>query len=249
MPRFFVPDTGFSENVVTITGSDAHHISFALRMAVGEEITVCDMRGGVHRCLLRALDGEKVLAEVIETVTESTESPLKIHLFQAYPKADKLEFIVQKAVELGVYEITPFESERVIKRPKADKIAHITERQNKIAEEAAKQCGRAVLPHVNAPVSFGEMLKRAKEYPLCLFCYEGDGTLPLGKILKEKFSGDARPDSISVVIGSEGGFSQSEAKRCADAGMIMTGLGKRILRTETASGFVLASIVCFSELF
>lgn len=244
MPRFFVPDTGFSENVVTITGSDAHHISFALRMAAGEEITVCDMRGGVHRCLLRTLDGEKVLAEVIETVTESTESPLKIHLFQAYPKADKLEFIVQKAVELGVYEITPFESERVIKRPKADKIAHITERQNKIAEEAAKQCGRAVLPHVNAPVSFGEMLKRAKEYPLCLFCYEGDDT----RSLKEICAAHPEVKEIAVVIGSEGGFSVGEAQAAREAGFAMAGLGKRILRCETASLYALSALSCFYEL-
>jgi 16S rRNA (uracil1498-N3)-methyltransferase len=95
------------------------------------------------------------------------------------------------------------------------------------------------------------MIKLASDSDVCLFCYEGDGTVPLGQILRDNFAGNSEvpPRSISVVIGSEGGFSKGEAKRCEDAGKIMTGLGKRILRTETASGFVLASIVCFSELF
>ena len=244
MPRFFVPDTGFSDRTVTILGDDAHHISFALRMAVGEEITVCDMKGGVHRCILKALNGESVVAEILESVSSSTESPVKIHLFQAYPKSDKLEFIIQKAVELGVCEITPFESERVIKRPKADKLEHLTERQNKIAKEAAKQCGRAVLPRVNTPVSFEEMLKQASLFPLCLFCYEGDGTRSLKEICTAR--GDVR--EIALVIGSEGGFSTAEAARAREVGLMMTGLGKRILRCETAPIYALSAISCLYEL-
>ena len=120
-----------------------------------------------------------------------------------------------------------------------------------ISESAAKQCGRSSIPEVKRSVRFDEMLKEAAKSDLCLFCYEGDGTKPLGQILKEHLLSESidRPRTISIVIGSEGGFSLGEAKHCEDAGMIMTGLGKRILRTETASGFVLASIVCFSELF
>lgn len=244
MPRFFVPDSGFSGDTVTVTGSDAHHISFALRMAAGEEITVCDMKGQTHICRLEALDGETVRAKILETAASENESPVKIHLFQAYPKSDKLEFIVQKAVELGACEITPFESERCIKRPKADKIAHVTERQNKIAAEAAKQCGRSVLPHVNAPVSFSEMLRLASALPLCLFCYEGEGTRSLKEICAE------HPEirELALVIGSEGGFSAKEAEEAREAGMQMTGLGKRILRCETAPVFALAAICCLYEL-
>ncbi len=244
MPRFFVPDSGFSENTVTITGSDAHHISFALRMAAGDRITVCDMKGQTHLCRLEALDGETVRAVILETVPSENESPVSIHLFQAYPKADKLELIVQKAVELGVARITPFESERCIKRPKADKIAHITERQNKIAAEAAKQCGRSVLPVVHTPISFEEMVKEASRYPLCLFCYEGEGTRSLKEICAEH--PDAR--EIALVIGSEGGFSAKEAQAAKDARMQMTGLGKRILRCETAPLFALSAISCLYEL-
>ena len=244
MPRFFVPDSGFSNFDVTIVGTDAHHISYALRMAAGEEITVCDMQGRTHRCVLEALDGETVRAKIIETVVSDTESPVKLHLFQAYPKSDKLEFIVQKAVELGVCEITPFESERCIKRPKADKIAHVTERQNKIAAEAAKQCGRSVLPHVNEPISFAQMLTQASAYPLCLFCYEGDGTRSLREICAEF----PNVREIALVVGSEGGFSAGEAEAAKNIGLCMTGLGKRILRCETAPIYALSAISCLYEL-
>jgi len=244
MPRFFVPDSGFSGENVTITGTDAHHISFALRMAAGEEITVCDMKGQTHRCVLSVLDGETVQAKILESRAADNESPVKLHLYQAYPKSDKLEFIVQKAVELGVCDITPFESERCIKRPKADKIAHVTERQNKIAAEAAKQCGRSVLPRVHTPIDFARMLEEASAFPLCLFCYEGEGTRSLREICAE------HPEvrEIALVIGSEGGFSAKEAERAAQAGLIMTGLGKRILRCETAPIYALSAISCLYEL-
>ena len=244
MPRFFVPDSGFSESTVTITGSDARHISFALRMAAGEEITVCDMRGRSHTCRLTLLDGERVMAEILETQESENESPVRIHLFQAYPKSDKLELIVQKAVELGAFTVTPFESERCIKRPRAEKVAHITERLNKIAHEAAKQCGRSILPTVQAPISFDEMLREASAHPLCLFCYEGDGTKSLKDICLE------HPDvrELALVIGSEGGFSAKEAEAAEKAGLCMTGLGKRILRCETAPLFALSAISCLYEL-
>lgn len=244
MPRFFVPDTGISDDTVTIGGSDAHHISFALRMAAGEEITVCDMHGGVHRCVLTALDGETVKAKILESTSDTTESPLKIHLFQAYPKSDKLEFIIQKAVELGATQITPFESERVIKRPKSDKTERLLARQSKIAEEAAKQCGRARLPRVDAPVSFEEMLRAASAYPLCLFCYEGDGT----RSMREICAAHPTLREVALVVGSEGGFSAKEAQAAKDAGMAMTGLGKRILRCETAPLFALSVLSCLYEL-
>lgn len=244
MPRFFVPDTGFEGNTVTITGADAHHISYALRMASGEEITVCDMKGGVHRCTLSSLDGETVKATILETLCERTESPLRIHLFQAYPKSDKLELIIQKAVELGVRDITPFESERVVKWPKSDKLTHVTERNNKIAAEAAKQCGRGVLPCVHTPISFEKMLSEAKGYELCLFCYEGDGT----RSIKEICAAHPNVESVAVIVGSEGGFSLDEARHAKQAGFAMTGLGKRILRCETAPLYALSALSCLYEL-
>ncbi|MCQ2386756.1 MAG: 16S rRNA (uracil(1498)-N(3))-methyltransferase, partial [Clostridia bacterium] len=183
MPRFFVSPEAFAENgLLRITGEDAKHISFALRMAAGDLLTVCDGAGKEYSCRLTKLDGETVFAEVLSQSEGKTECPVRVRLFQAYPKSDKLETVIQKAVELGVYDVTPFESERCVKRPKADKIERTLERQNKIAEEAAKQCGRSVLPRVLAPLSFDDMLKEAAKSPLALFCYEGGGT-PIGKLL------------------------------------------------------------------
>ena len=119
------------------------------------------------------------------------------------------------------------------------------ERRRRIATEAAKQCRRSLVPEVSAAVSFERAIELAAKSDLCLFCYEGDGTVPLGEILR---SCETLPKSVSIIIGSEGGFSEAEAARAKEKGAIMTGLGKRILRTETASGFVLACLVMISEL-
>ena len=251
MPRFFIRQQQIDNDVVSILGEDAHHISRSLRMAVGEHITVCDMQSIEYECeLTEFLDGE-VRAKILSSKPSQNEPKCYIRLFQALPKGDKLDTIIQKAVECGVGEIVPFESERCVVRIKADAEEKKYQRRNKISESAAKQCGRSSIPEVKRSVSFAEMKKQAAQSELCLFCYEGDGTIPLGNILFDAFvkGGKEMPKSVSIVIGSEGGFSQNEARCCADAGMLMTGLGKRILRTETASGFVLSSLVCFTELF
>lgn len=244
MPRFFVEEAAIEDARVTLTGDDAHHVSYALRMAVGDEITVTDGKGHTYLCRLAAMDGVTVEAEILDTVDDSTESPVEVHLFQAYPKADKLEFIIQKAVELGASAITPFESERCIKRPKADKIAHVLERQQRIATEAAKQCGRAVLPTVSAPISFSAMLAEASAYPLALFCHPSEVTVSLRQTLAH--AKDVR--RIAIVVGSEGGFSEGEVKAAEAAGLIPTSLGARVLRCETAPLFLLSAIAYEFEL-
>lgn len=250
MPRFFVRGNQLNGDIFSIYGDDAHHISRSLRMAVGENITVCDMQGNQYECELCEFLDTEVRARVISCEKSQSEPPCKIYLYQALPKGDKLDTVIQKAVECGVYEIIPFESERCVTRIKSDAEDKKRERRCRISLEAAKQCGRSVIPNVARSVDFDKMLEEARMCDLCLFCYEGDGTEPLGKILSQRLCADgaALPKSIAIVIGSEGGFSLKEAQRCKEAGFVMTGLGKRILRTETASGFVLACIACFSEL-
>ena len=250
MPRFFVRQEQIDGDVVNIIGEDAHHLSRSLRMAAGEMITVCDMQGNEYDCVLEGFMEKHVTARITDRRHSENEPKCYVRLFQALPKGDKLDSIIQKAVECGVSEIVPFESERCIVKIKNDSEDKKNQRRQRIAAEAAKQCGRSVSPEVKSSVGFSKMLELASVSELCLFCYEGDGTLPLGTILRveaEK-NGGVLPRDVSIVIGSEGGFSQNEAKKCRDAGMKMTGLGKRILRTETASGFVLACLVCFSEL-
>lgn len=247
MPRFFVKQDQINDTSIIICGEDAHHIARSLRMAVGDKLTVCDMRGNEYDCVITDFTDDIQVNTEIRGVTHSeNESPVYIRLFQALPKGDKLDTIIQKAVECGVSEIIPFESERCVVRIKQDAEDRKTERRNRIAAEAAKQCGRSVLPTVNKSVSFSQMLDMASKSDVVLFCYEGDGTLALGNILDEWKN--KMPDSVSIIIGSEGGFSISETQKAVDMGMCLTGLGKRILRTETASGFVLACISCVCEL-
>lgn len=246
MPRFFIRQTQVDENKITLCGDDAHHIARSLRMAVGEGVTVCDMQGNEYDCEIERFDDDKqVFLKVLSVKEPENEPPIRIRLFQALPKGDKLDTIIQKAVECGAAEIIPFESERCVVRVKPEAEIRKTERRQRIAEEAAKQCGRSVLPKVHPTVSFSEMMSIATEDELCLFCYEGDGTEPLGSVFKHKLN---EKKTVSIIIGSEGGFSLKEAQEIRESGAISVGLGKRILRTETASGFVLACLVYASEL-
>ncbi len=247
MPRFFVRQDRVLNDCISIIGDDAHHIARSLRMAVGEQITVCDMQGNEYECKIKSFDEDReVIAQILSAKHSENEPRVYVRLFQALPKGDKLDTIIQKAVECGVGEIIPFESERCVVKIKSDAEERKTERRQRIAAEAAKQCGRSVIPEISPSVSFRDAIGKALESDICLFCYEGDGTEPLGAIL-HGFESDM-PRSISLFIGSEGGFSIKETEAARALGMKMTGLGKRILRTETASGFVLACIVCATEL-
>ena len=251
MPRFFVRQERIDNGIVTLTGDDAHHIARSLRMAVGESITVCDMQANEYECrIIEFEDDVAVRAEILSVSRSDTEPPLKITLFQALSKGDKLDTVIQKAVECGVWRIVPFESERCVVKLKAEAEERKTERRRRIAAEAAKQCGRSILPDVTATVSFDRALEMAGESQIGLFCYEGDGTLALGRVLEQRLVADAegRYPDVAVVIGSEGGFSIAEAELAKSSGLLPIGLGKRILRTETAPVFALSCIICKAEL-
>ena len=238
MPRFFVPSENFSESSVSITGEDAFHIARALRMAVGDEVTVCDMHGCEYLTRLTRIRDDGCECEILSKQEGKTESPVFISLYMAYPKGDKLETVTQKAVELGASEVIPFESSRCIKKPKPEKAEKELTRLNRIAEEAAKQCGRGRLVKVLPSLSFSEMIESAKKSDAVLFCYEGDGTRSLKEVL-DSLDG---VKSLSVIVGSEGGFSLSEAEMIVKSGAYAVNLGPRILRCETAPSYVLASL-------
>lgn len=250
MPRFFVRRERITNDKISIIGEDAHHIARSLRMACGEEITVCDMQGIEYTCEISSFDEDReVIADILSQKASENEPNVFVTLYQALPKGDKLDTVIQKAVECGASRIVPFQSERCVVKIKDDAESKKRERRQRIAAEAAKQCGRSVIPEICESVKFNEALAMARDDDMILFCYEGDGTLPLGEILKERFKEKENGvQSVSIFIGSEGGFSIRESELAKANGAIMTGLGKRILRTETASGFVLACLVCFSEL-
>ena len=253
MPRFFVDPSAISGDTVTLTGDNAHHASFSLRLAPGDRIKVCDQQIA-YLCEMVAFTADTATARILSASPIDTEPPFAAHLYQALPKGDKLDTVIQKAVECGVSRVTPFESSRCIVRAKPEAEGRKTERRTRIAEEAAKQCGRGILPTVTPTVTYAEALKMAAGSDLILFCYEGEGTVPLPVIIEqahprlEAARQEGRTPVIAIFVGSEGGFSPDEAGAAADMGAAMTGLGKRILRTETASGFVLSCLIYALEL-
>ena len=238
MARFFVDKEQIIENKIIINGADAHHIARSLRMAEGDETVVCDGEGAEFRCTLTRIRDDECECRIIEALDSGAESPVRVTLCMAYPKGDKLEVVIQKAVELGCDRIIPFESSRCIKRPKAEKAEKQTARLKRIAEEAAKQCGRARIPEVTSPLSYKQMLEEANKSSLSLFCYENEDGLTVKDALKKADS----PKSISVIVGAEGGFSHEEAKMAEEGGCMSVSLGKRILRCETAPLFALTAI-------
>ena len=250
MPRFFVDVNQIEDGNVALTGDDAHHISRSLRMAVGEQITVCDGNGMEYECELTAFLPDRVCARVLAHRVADTEPPYRAVVWQALPKGEKLDFIIQKSVECGAFGISLFESERCIVRMKEGDQERKGERRNRIALEAAKQCGRGMIPKVESPIGFEAAVREAAQADLAIFCYEGEGTKPLPEVLKAFC--DSKPKGtvphISVMVGSEGGFSKEEARRAEAAGMQLVGLGKRILRTETAAAFVLGCLSYEMEL-
>lgn len=247
MPRFFIQRHQIEENeqkTVIIAGDDAHHISRSLRMAVGEKIEVCDMQKTVYLCTLSKITDTTVYAIVDEEKQSDTEPKHYIKLYQALAKGDKMETIIQKSVECGACEIIPFSSERcVVKIDKKDEKKKI-ERYSKIAESAAKQSGRGIIPRVEKILDFKSMLEEASKSSLAILCYEGDGTVSLKEILKNNEIGE----DISIIIGSEGGFSQKEVALAKEKNLHLAGLGKRILRCETAPTFALSCVVYETEL-
>lgn len=236
MARFFVEKEKISDNKIIIDGSDAHHIARSLRMAEGDEAVVCDGEGKEYRCTLSRIRDDECICDIVEEMNSSAEPMVSITLYMAYPKGDKLETIIQKSVELGVSKIVPFESQRCIKRPKAEKAEKQNARLARIAEEAAKQCGRAKIPTVTSPLSYSAMLEEARCANLNLLCYENEEGLTIKDIIKDK----KRPSTISVIVGSEGGFSPEEVEKAKSSGCISVSLGNRILRCETAPLFALS---------
>ncbi len=242
MGRFFIQSTAISEDKVTVTGSDAAHIGKVLRARVGDRLTLCDMQQKEYTCEIAAIEGDQVVAKILSVKENHTEAPYRAVLYQALPKGDKMETLIQKAVECGVYEIVPFASEHCVVKLDAQGAKKKQERWQKIAESAAKQSGRGIVPAVRMPISYAQAVQEAAASQVGFLCYEGERMRPLGQVLTDG------AEEIAFLIGPEGGFSQKEVAQATDAGLPCVGLGKRILRTETASTFVLSALVYRYEL-
>lgn len=226
MPRFFTNE--IDENNIVLTGSDANHIGRSLRMRTGEAVTVC-CNGVDYCCTIASITADAVYLDLIEKHRCAAEPNIEVTLFQAVPKLDKLEFIIQKSVELGVSRIVPVLTRRCISRPDEKEFAKKKlPRLNKIAEEAAKQSGRGIIPEVTDMVSLGEAAEMMKKLDRTVLLYEEEGGCSFGNV---DFSG---VKTAGLFIGSEGGFDKEEAEKLTAAGAKQVWLGKRILRCETA---------------
>jgi 16S rRNA (uracil1498-N3)-methyltransferase len=237
MQRYFVEPHHLSERDVTIEGDDVHHIVNVMRSSVGDEILVSDGQGRVARVRLTSLEGKQVQAEVVEFIQQNSELPVRVTIGQGLPKGEKMEWILQKGTELGAFAFFPFSSERTIVKLDAKKEAKKLERWRKIVKEAAEQSHRAVLPEILPPVSFKQAVAAAGTYTQCVIAYEKEG----GRTLHDVLASLAEGDSLLVLIGPEGGFSPGEIALAESNGILPVSLGPRILRTETASQYILAA--------
>lgn len=225
MPRFFTNE--IDENNITLTGSDAVHVGRSLRMKPGEPLTVCC--GGIdYNCEISEITSDTVYLSLKEKVVCAAEPNIEVTLFQAVPKMDKLEYIIQKCVELGVSRIVPMLTRRCVSRPDERDFAKKLARLNKIAAEAAKQSGRGIIPQVTPIVSYKNALEMMKELDQNVLLYEEEGGVSFGEV---DLTG---AKTVGLVIGSEGGFDREEAEACTAVGAAQVWLGKRILRCETA---------------
>lgn len=248
MPRFFVSVENINEEErsIAILGEDAFHIARSLRMAVGDSLTVCDGEGRDYECTLVKIRDDRVDCEIIRSAPCPAEPPYRATVYQALVKGERLDVAIQKSVEFGASAIVPFESSRCIVRMKGEKEGSKSQRRRRIAAEAAKQCGRGIIPEVAEPLSFGNMINEAARADLAIFCYEKEGERMLGETLEALRSNP--PRTVAIVVGPEGGFSPEEAENAEKAGLSLLGLGRRILRTESAAAFVLACLSSEYEL-
>jgi 16S rRNA (uracil1498-N3)-methyltransferase len=241
MHRFYVNQNQITDQAIRIIGPDVNHIKNVLRMKQGEEIIICDGQGKDCYCIIDRVSENEIIALVQMVKDTATELGTRITLFQGLPKSDKMELIIQKAVELGVYEIVPIMTKRVIVRlDDKKKEAKKLERWQAIAEGAAKQSGRGIIPIIKPVQTYAQAIAYAKTFDKNVIPYENAKGM---QNTREIMNGLPKHRTVGVFIGPEGGFEETEIDCAKQAGIDPITLGKRILRTETAGLAVLAMMV------
>ena len=248
MPKFFVKQEQINGDIIIIQGQDVNHIKKVLRAKIGDELQICNSQNGENfLCDIKEIENEKILCKIKQKIEEKVESNIEVTVFQGLPKADKMEYIIQKSVELGVYDITPVEMKRcVVKLNEKDKNKKEL-RWQKISEVAAKQCGRDIIPQINKTINIKDICELIKKYDIVLVAYENEKEKTLKeqlKLLKEQT--EQKKDKvikIGIVIGPEGGLEEQDVEILKENGAKIITLGKRILRTETVALNVLSVIM------
>ena len=245
MYNFFVNENSRNSDRYFISGSDFNHIKNVLRMKVGDTFLVSD-KGVSNLCEIESVDGETVVAKIIEENYQDTELPIEIYLFQGLPKSDKMELIIQKCVELGVYKIVPVEMSRCVVKIDEKKKQTKVSRWQSISESAAKQSKRTIIPEICNILTYKQAVEEAKDLDLILVPYESkNGMSDTADALKEIKKGM----SVGIFIGPEGGFDEKEIETALESGGKIISLGKRILRTETAAITSVAMCMLHTETY
>lgn len=242
MNKFFVPKINFREDMVTIEGEDVKHIYKVLRLQDGDEISLNNCEGKEFIGEIIEINKKQVKVKIKDTVDTYNESPVEFYLFQGLPKSSKMDLIVQKATELGVKEITPILTDRVVVKGETGDFKKV-DRWNKIALEACKQSKRSLIPVTNTPIEFNSLMTKISEFDLVVVPYENENGYGIKKVIQSISETKAlKVEKVAVIIGPEGGFEEEEISKLKTAGAYIVTLGPRILRTETA-GFVCISLL------
>ena len=249
MPKFFVKQEQIKEDKIIILGQDVNHIKKVLRGKIGDTLQICNNQSGEnYLCNIENISNENILCKIKEKVEEKVEANIEVTIFQGLPKADKMEYIIQKSVELGVYDITPVEMKRcIVKLNEKDKNKKI-DRWQKISEVAAKQCGRDIIPKVNNIINIENVCDLIQKYDIVLVAYENEKENTLKeqiKNIKENIIKNKNniKTKIGVLIGPEGGIDIKEIEKMKENDAKIITLGKRILRTETVALNILSIIM------
>jgi 16S rRNA (uracil1498-N3)-methyltransferase len=248
MPKFFVENKQVDNGELRIIGNDVNHIKNVLRMKIGDTFNVCNSTNSDNYIVeIDRFDKEDIICKIIEKNNDNAESNVKVHIYQGLPKADKMELIIQKSVELGVEKITPVEMKRcVVKLDGKDKVKKI-DRWQKIAEVAAKQSGRDIIPEICQIQNIKQITEDFSEFDKVLLCYENEKDTFIKDVLKSadliEKSNCKSEMKIAVIIGPEGGIDVSEVEYMEQGGAKVISLGNRILRTETVAISLLSIIM------
>ncbi len=243
MTRFFVTPDVFRSNFLVLTGDNANHAK-VLRLKCGDKVLVCDGEGNEHLCTISDMNQGQVSLVVDSTQVAASEARVRASVYMAFAKGDKLEHVIQKATELGAYEIVAFPSSRCVSRPDEKSLAKKLERWQKIAASAAEQSGRGRIPRVLVLDSYSSALERATKADKAILFYENERATTLRMALEESdFS------SVSLLTGPEGGLEEREVEMAKDMGMHICTLGNRILRCETAPLCALSAVMYASGEF
>ena len=242
MPKLFVKTNQIEENKIKRIGEDVKHINQVLRAKIGEELTICNLDTTLNYITtISQINPEYVMCDIQDCVKSFVESNVQVTIFQGLPKADKMEYIIQKNVELGVKKIIPVEMERSIVKFDQKTVEKKIERWQKISEVASKQSGRDIIPKIEIPTNIKKICENINEYDIVLVAYENEED----NTLKTELQKIKRTDNlkIAIIIGPEGGIDKKEILQLKEVGAKTITLGQRILRTETASIVVISNII------